>query len=93
MYIYNFDRQKNKKLIELRGISFEEVISVLESKGPIDVIKHHNDEQYSHQKMYVVELNNYIYLVPFVEDKNEIFLKTIFPSRRAAKKYLCKGDK
>lgn len=93
MYFYNFDHQKNRKLIELRGISFEEVISVLANKGPIDIVSHHNDEKYSHQRMYVVELHSYIYLVPFVEQENEIFLKTIFPSRKATKKYLGKGGK
>lgn len=83
--------QKNKQLIELRGISFEEIISVLESKGPIDVVKHYNNEKYAHQKMYVIELYEYIYLVPFVEKNDEIFLKTIFPSRKATRKYLSKG--
>jgi uncharacterized DUF497 family protein len=93
MYYYNFDPQKNRKLVELRGISFEEVISVLEHKGPIDIVRHHNDEKYSHQRLYVVDLHGYVYLVPFVERENEIFLKTIFPSRKATKKYLGKGDK
>ena len=92
-FVYNFNPQKNRELIELRGISFEEIISVLESKGPLDVIKHPNNKKYSHQKMYVVELHGYVYLVPFVEEKNEIFLKTIFPSRKATKKYFSKkGD-
>lgn len=93
MYFYNFDPQKNRKLIELRGISFEEVISVLENKGPIDIVRNKNDEKYSHQRMYVVELNGYVYLIPFVEQENEIFLKTIFPSRKATKRYLGKGGK
>ena len=93
MYRYNFDPQKNKKLIELRGISFEEIISILENKGPIDIVRYHNDGKYSHQKMYVIEFHGYIYLVPFVERENEIFLKTIFPSRKANKKYLSKGDR
>lgn len=86
--IYNFDPEKNKKLIELRNISFEEIIAVLESAGPLDVIMHPNAQKYSHQKMYVVELYEYAYLVPFVEGKSEIFLKTAFPSRKATKQYL-----
>jgi uncharacterized DUF497 family protein len=93
MRFYNFDPQKNRKLIQLRGISFEEVISVLERKGPIDIIRPYNDEKYSHQRMYVIELHSYAYLVPFVEQQQEIFLKTIFPSRKATKKYLGKGGK
>ena len=91
MILYNFDHQTNRKLIELRGISFEEVIAILENEGPIDIIKHPNCEKYSHQRMYVVELNNYIYLVPFIDGKNEIFLKTIYPSRKAVKQYFGAG--
>lgn len=89
---YNFDPEKNKKLIELRDISFEEIIVVLESPGPLDVIIHPNAQKYSHQKMYVVELDGYAYLVPFVEEGGEIFLKTAFPSRKATKQYLDYSD-
>lgn len=88
---YNFDPEKNQKLIKSRHISFEEVIAVLETKGPLDVLERPNAERYSHQKMYVVELYEYAYLVPFVEDENQIFLKTAFPSRKASKKYLNKA--
>lgn len=88
---YNFDPEKNQKLIESRHISFEEVIAVLETKGPLDVLEHPNAEKYLHQKMYVVELYEYAYLVPFVEGANQIFLKTAFPSRKASKKYLNKS--
>jgi uncharacterized DUF497 family protein len=89
---YNFDPEKNKKLIELRDISFEEIIVVLESPGPLDVVIHPNAQKYSHQKMYVVELDGYAYLVPFVEEGGEIFLKTAFPSRKATKQYLDYSD-
>jgi uncharacterized DUF497 family protein len=85
---YCFDPQKNALLIDKRGISFEEIISVLEELGPIDVIKHPNIKKYPKQEMYVIEIDSYIYLVPFVKEKNYIFLKTIFPSRKATKKYL-----
>jgi hypothetical protein len=71
-----------------RGISFEEVISILEEVGPIDVINHPNIKKYPKQEMYVIEIDSYIYLVPFVKEKNQVFLKTIFPSRKATKKYL-----
>lgn len=87
--IYNFNPEKNAWLIKERGISFEQIIAVLASKGAIDAIEHYNVEQYAHQKIYVVELSNYIYLVPFVEEKNNtLFLKTIFPNRKATKQYL-----
>jgi uncharacterized DUF497 family protein len=91
-YDYNFNHQKNRNLIESRGISFEEVIAVLKNKGPLDTIEHPNRQKYAHQKVYVVEILGYIYMVPFVEGKGEIFLKTIFPHRKATKKYLGKGD-
>jgi uncharacterized DUF497 family protein len=87
---YCFDPKKNTLLIENRGISFEEVISALEEFGPIDVIKHPNIKKYPKQEIYVIEIDSYIYLVPFVKEKNYIFLKTIFPSRKATKKYLNK---
>ncbi|MFN7097593.1 MAG: toxin [Gammaproteobacteria bacterium] len=85
--IYDFDPDKNAWLIENRGISFEQILAVLESKGPIDVINHPNTVKYPHQQMYVVELQDYIYLVPFAEQKGRIFLKTAFPNRKAVKQY------
>ncbi len=92
--VYSFEPKKNAWLTENRGISFEQIIAVLESKGAVDIIEHPNTDQYSHQQIFLVELSNYIYLVPFVEQRiNELFLKTIFPSRKMTKKYLTKtGD-
>ena len=87
--IFNLDPEKNAQLIQSRGISFEEVIAFLNDKGPLDVIAHPNVKKYPEQKIYVVELKRYIYLIPFVEQKDgRIFLKTIFPSRKARKRYL-----
>lgn len=90
---YRFSPEKNLKLKEERGISFEEVIAAIENDQLLDVIIHPNKEKYGHQKIYVVEINGYIYLIPFVESKSEIFLKTIIPSRKAQKKYLDKEEK
>lgn len=86
--IYDFDREKNAQLISLRGISFDEIIAALSTDRLLDVITHPNQEKYSHQKMYVIEHNDYVFLVPFVENDNKIFLKTAFPSRQAKKHYL-----
>ncbi|MEO8402706.1 MAG: BrnT family toxin [Gammaproteobacteria bacterium] len=88
--IFDWDNDKNETLISTRGVSFEEVIVILENGDMLDIIEHPNQEQYSHQKMYVVEINGYVYLVPFVKDKNKVFLKTIIPNRKAQKKYLGK---
>ncbi len=86
--IYDFDPIKNAWLIDHRGVSFEQLIAVLQDNGPLDVIDHPNSEKYSHQKMYVLEFSDYIYLIPFVEHAGKIFLKTAFPSRKANKQYL-----
>src|SRR5580692_11102705 len=92
-FIYDFDPDKNPKLIELRGISFEEIITALGTEKMLDVIMHPNQAKYPKQKMYVLKLNEYVYLVPFVENDNKIFLKTAFPSRQATKHYLkTRGD-
>jgi uncharacterized DUF497 family protein len=88
-YNYNFSSEKNQKLITERNISFEEIIAAIEDDFLLDIIEHPNGQKYSDQRMYVVELNRYVYLVPFVtEEDGTIFLKTIFPSRKATQKYL-----
>lgn len=92
--IFSFSPEKNAKLIELRGISFEEIISVIENDEILDILDHPNKEKYPHQKIYVIELHGYAYLVPFVEDGNNVFLKTAFPNREATKYYLTtRGEK
>ena len=88
MKLYHWNFEKNEKLIRERGVCFEEVVLVIEKEKVLDVVGHPNAGKYGGQKMYVVELNNYVYLVPFVEDKETVFLKTIIPSRKATKKYL-----
>jgi uncharacterized DUF497 family protein len=85
---FDWDPEKNQQLIEERGISFEEVIFHLQSDSLLDDVKHPNQESYSHQRMYIVAIDDYVYLVPYVETKDDIFLKTIIPSRKATKQYL-----
>ena len=87
---FDWDPEKNQQLIEERGICFEEVIFHLQSDGLLDDIKHPNQESYAHQRMYIVAIEDYAYLVPYVESNEAIFLKTIIPSRKATKQYL--GD-
>lgn len=87
--IYDFSAEKNQQLIKERGVSFEDAIAALNNGRLLDTIGHHNLNKYPHQKIYVIEVNHYAYLVPFVKtSKKEIFLKTIFPSRKLTKKYL-----
>lgn len=89
---FDWDPTKNQQLIEERGISFEEVIFHLQSDSLLDDVKHPNQGAYSHQRMYVVAIEDYVYLVPYVESKDDIFLKTIIPSRKATKQYLGEND-
>ena len=88
MKYYSWNNDKNEKLKKERGVSFEDVIYYIENEKLRAILKHKNQERYPGQKIYVVEINNYVYLVPFIETEKEIFLKTIIPSRKATKKYL-----
>ena len=87
MKFFNWDKDKNEDLKENRNISFEEIIIAIHEGKIIDVYEHPNQSLYPGQRIYVIELNEYLYLVPFVESEKEIFLKTIIPSRKAMKKY------
>ncbi|MGA3292274.1 MAG: toxin [Candidatus Microgenomates bacterium] len=91
MKYYDWNKEKNRLLKAERDISFEEVYIAIESGGLLDIVKHPNQKKYPNQKMFVLNINNYVYLVPFVEDEEKVFLKTIIPSRKATKKYIVKG--
>ena len=84
---YTWNTEKNTELVKVRGISFKRVIYHVERDGLLEVINHPNPTKYPNQKMFIVNISNYAYLVPFVEDDGQIFLKTILPSRKATKKY------
>lgn len=84
----NWDENKNQKLIKERGISFEEVQIAVESGQVLDTFDHPNQKRYPGQKIMAVAINEYVYLVPFTEEEERYFLKTIFPSRKATKQYL-----
>ena len=87
-----WNSEKSLSLKAERGVSFEEVLSVISQGGLITVIEHPNRTKYGHQKMLVVKVRDYAYLVPYVENENEIFLKSIIPSRKATRDLLS-GDK
>lgn len=84
----NWDNEKNIELKETRGISFEIVTQYIEQGKILDILEHPNKIKYSKQQIFVLNINEYVYLVPFVEEKNEVFLKTIIPSRKATRNYL-----
>ena len=74
--------------MEERGVSFEDVVFCLQSDGLLDDISYPNKVKYAHQRMFVVAIDEHAYLVPYVENSEEIFLKTIIPSRKATRDYL-----
>lgn len=84
----NWNKEKNKTLKKNRKITFEIVSLLIETKQTLEIIKHPDQERYPDQKIFVVEYKNYAYLIPFVENDEEVFLKTIIPSRKATRKYL-----
>ena len=84
----NWNPEKNRKLIEERNISFEYIVFSLRSGGLLDDISHPNKEKYPHQRVFVISIEDYAYLVPYVETEEEIFLKTVVPSIKATKQYL-----
>ena len=88
MIRYNWNTEKNFLLKGERDISFEQIVLHIESGDLLDVIRYPNKNAYAHQKILIVKIEDYIYLVPFVEDGEERFLKTIIPSRKLTKKYL-----
>lgn len=88
---FDWNKEKNRKLIRERGISFEAIVSYLEDGNILAIAE--GQGKYSHQKQFIVAVNNYIYIVPFIDEKDYIFLKTIIPSRKLTKQYLLKtGD-
>lgn len=88
MKFFSWNEEKNELLKAERQISFEDVVFYIEQGFLLDVLEHPNQEKYKGQKIFVVEIEEYAYLVPFLEDEREIFLKTIIPSRKATRKYL-----
>ena len=82
--------EKNKLLREQRDVSFEDVVYHMMAGGILDTFEHPNQQRYPGQFIHVVEIEGFAYLVPFVEREDEVFLKTIIPSRKATKMYM--GD-
>jgi len=90
MKLYDWDTEKNEILKADRGISFEEIVFHIAQGAEVDIFEHPNQAKYPGQMVSVVIVDEYAYLVPYVESESIIFLKTIIPSRKATKKYI--GD-
>jgi uncharacterized DUF497 family protein len=84
---YNWNADKNQLLMRERGISFERIVFEIDMGREIDVTHHPNQEKYPGQMILMVRIEDYVYVVPFVETDTEIFLKTIIPSRKATRQY------
>jgi uncharacterized DUF497 family protein len=85
---FRWNHDKNKLLQQERGVSFEEIVLAIEADGLLDTLPHPNAEMYPNQSIFVVEYQNYAYIVPFIEEFDYYFLKTAIPNRKATKQYL-----
>lgn len=85
---FRWNHDKNEALKIERRISFEEIVLAIEADGLLDLLRHPNTEKYPNQSVFVVALDNYVYLVPYVEEPDYYFLKTVIPSRKATRDYL-----
>ena len=90
---FRWNIEKNELLRFDRGISFESVVVALETGGLLDLMEHPNAAKYPNQKIFLVFIMNYVYLVPFIEEDDHYVLKTMIPSRKATRDYFQKGFK
>lgn len=88
MKVFRWDNDKNEWLKEHRGVSFEQIVILLEREDVLETVEHPNQNRYPGQKIATVRIDDYAYLVPYVQESDEIFLKTIIPSRKATNKYV-----
>jgi len=84
----DYRAEKNSILRAQRGVAFEDVLFHMIAGDILDTFDHPNQTKYPGQKIHAVAIEEYVYLVPFIESDSEVFLKTIIPSRKAAKKYI-----
>ena len=88
MITYDWNTEKNLLLKKERNLSFEQIVSHIDNGDLLDIVAHPNKEKFAHQKILIVHINHYVIAVPFVENENVRFLKTIIPSRKLTKQYL-----
>jgi hypothetical protein len=87
---FDWNKEKNELLKSEREVSFEEIVEAINTGNILDEFDHPNQKKYPAQKVYVIEIRGYVYFVPYVEDEEKKFLKTIYPNRDLTKKYLKK---
>ena len=93
MKYFDWNKEKNELLQVERDISFEDILIAINEGGVLEILKHPNQKKYPNQMQLVVKSEEYVYIVPFIEDEEKVFLKTIIPSRKTTEKYLKKGGK
>lgn len=89
---FAWNSEKNETLRIERGISFEDVVFHIRAGDVLDTFDHPNRKRYPGQRVHAIAIEEYVYLVPFVESEDEVFLKTIIPSRKATKRYRGESD-
>ncbi|MCX7163504.1 MAG: toxin [Rhodocyclales bacterium] len=92
MKCFRWSPEKNETVKAERGLSFESIVVAVEAGGLLDILAHPNQGKYPRQRVLVVECDSYAYLVPFVEEGDYFFLKTIIPSRKATRDHLNQGE-
>ncbi len=92
MKYFDWNAEKNELLRRERGVGFEDVVFHIQRGDVLDLLEHPKQDHYPGQRMFVLEIDDYVYLVPFVETDSGVFLKMIIPSRKATKQYLGGGD-
>ena len=88
MKVFRWDNEKNESLKKNRGVCFEQVVILMEQEDVLDIIEHPNQDKYPSQQIAIIKIDDYAYLVPYVQESEAIFLKTIIPSRKATNKYV-----
>ena len=88
MKTFKWNPEKNELLAKERGITFEEIVQKISAGAKTIETDHPNKAKYPNQRILIVDIEGYAYMVPFVMDNEEYFLKTIIPSRKATKTYL-----
>ena len=88
MKLFDWSEEKNDWLRKERDVTFDEIVYHLTHDGLLDTIEHPKQTQYPGQRIFIINVEGYACVVPFVEDDKVIFLKTIIPSRKMTKQYL-----
>jgi len=86
--MFDWSDEKDAALRKERSIGFQDVVFHIEQGDVLAIVDHPNTEKYPNQKIIYIRIEDYVYLVPFVESEEGRFLKTIIPSRKATKRYL-----